>query len=103
MSDFTQSQSNDLGPASGGNPQQFQSSAGEGYSQMTNSSNDAGMGGGQGVHGSGVAGGYEGSGNTQEKQDWLDKGIEFAGKKAGFNIVGDPPPSCNQRHILTQA
>ena len=24
---------------------------------------------------------------TGEKQDWLDKGIEMAGKKAGFNIV----------------
>ena len=45
------------------------------------------MGGGAGSHGSGVAGGYTGSGQTQEKQDWLDKGIEFAGKKAGMNVV----------------
>ncbi|KAI0084980.1 hypothetical protein BDY19DRAFT_997216 [Irpex rosettiformis] len=86
MSDFINTRSNDLGPASGGNPEQIQSSTGEGYDQMTKSSTDAGMGGGQGVHGSGVAGGYQGSGNTQEKQDWLDKGLESVGKKAGFNL-----------------
>ncbi len=79
--------SNDFGPASGGDAQDFQGSTGQGYDSMTNSSNDTGMGGGAGAHGSGVAGGYEGSGQTQEKKDWLDKGIEFAGKKAGFNVV----------------
>ncbi|KAI0778001.1 hypothetical protein BC629DRAFT_1736179 [Irpex lacteus] len=78
--------SNDFGPASGGDAQDFQGSTGQGYDSMTNSSNDTGMGGGAGAHGSGVAGGYEGSGQTQEKKDWLDKGIEFAGKKAGFNV-----------------
>lgn len=48
------------------------------------------MGGGYGSHGSGVAGGYEGSNNqqsTQEKQDWLDKGISSVGQKLGVNIV----------------
>ena len=53
------------------------------------------MGGGHGTHGSGVAGGHEGNtqsqsqaqGGTQEKQDWLDKGITMAGKKFGLNIV----------------
>ena len=55
------------------------------------------MGGGNGVHGSGVAGGHEGnatqkqaaasSTSTGEKQDWLDKGITAAGKKFGFNVV----------------
>ncbi|PCH37102.1 hypothetical protein WOLCODRAFT_83725 [Wolfiporia cocos MD-104 SS10] len=44
---------------------------------------------------SGVAGGYEGnqqqnsgSAQTGKKQNWLDKGIESMGKKAGMN-VGD--------------
>ena len=59
------------------------------------------MGGGAGAHGSGIAGGWGGpadsqggvsqqsgqTGQTGEKQDWLDKGIEFAGKKAGMNVV----------------
>ncbi|TCD60932.1 hypothetical protein EIP91_009285 [Steccherinum ochraceum] len=59
-------------------------------------SDDQGMGGGQGAHGSGVAGGYEGTQPAQstqgtqqqtgEKQDWLDKGITAAGKKLGFNV-----------------
>ncbi|KAI0682733.1 hypothetical protein BC835DRAFT_1398696 [Cytidiella melzeri] len=95
MSDFTQQ--NDLGPASGGAPQQFdgaQQGEGAGYDQMTNSADDTGMGGGQGVHGSGVAGGYGGQSQSQtqtqsqpaEKQDWLDKGLEMAGKKAGYNL-----------------
>jgi hypothetical protein len=87
MSDYTQQ--NDMGPASGGAPQQFQGSQqgeGAGYDQMTNSSDDSGMGGGRGVHGSGVAGGHEGQSST-EKQDWLDKGITMAGEKAGVNIV----------------
>ncbi|KAI0682734.1 hypothetical protein BC835DRAFT_1298187 [Cytidiella melzeri] len=35
-----------------------------------NTDSSAGMGGGQ----------------TGEKQDWLDKGIEMAGKKAGVNV-----------------
>ena len=77
-----------------------------GYDQMASSQNDQGMGGGYGAHGSGVAGGYEGSGTQgqgqqqqqpgvgsgstgqpAEKQDWLDKGITAAGKKFGFNVV----------------
>ena len=77
-------------------------SGGEGYSQMQGKAEQQDMGGGGGVHGSGIAGGYEGSqassgtgsfggmqqgGQSGEKQDWLDKGIEMAGKKAGFNIV----------------
>jgi len=64
------------------------------------------MGGGQGAHGSGVAGGQgqqfggqqqqgqqqqgqqQGAQGAQqpEKQDWLDKGVEWASKKAGYNI-----------------
>lgn len=61
---------------------------GQGYDQVSSKSENQGMGGGVGAHGSGVAGGYEG-GQQQpaEKQDWLDKGIEMAGKKTGFNIV----------------
>ena len=62
------------------------------------SQTEGGMGGGVGAHGSGVAGGYSSnadqsqtntSGQTGEKQDWLDKGIEWAGKKAGVNVVSD--------------
>ena len=67
------------------------------------------MGGGQGAMGSGVAGGHEGSasnnassnssydtasqsqgtgqGQPAEKQDWLDKGLEAMGKKAGYSMV----------------
>lgn len=66
------------------------------------------MGGGQGAMGSGVAGGHEGSasnnananfssdassaqgmgqGQPAEKQDWLDKGLEAVGKKAGYSMV----------------
>ena len=66
------------------------------------------MGGGRGAMGSGVAGGHEGSassnnasGNTSnvsndasaaqgapaEKKDWLDKGFEAVGKKAGYSMV----------------
>ncbi|TBU40391.1 hypothetical protein BD309DRAFT_870347 [Dichomitus squalens] len=70
------------------------------------------MGGGRGALGSGIAGGYEGNqsqnqnqgqnqsqnsnqsqsatgtgtGQTAEKQDWLDKSLETAGKKFGVNI-----------------
>jgi len=57
---------------------------------------DQGMGGGAGAMGSGVAGGHEGqasaaqqTGQQQgqgEKQDWLDKGIQSAGQKFGFNV-----------------
>jgi len=85
MSDFTQQ-----GPGSGGQPEQFEGSGqgqGAGYDQASQSSNDDGMGGGAGAQGSGVAGGYGGSQQQSgEKQDWLDKGIEAAGQKAGFNV-----------------
>jgi len=85
---------------------------GPGYTDsMSQDTQDQGMGGGAGTHGSGVAGGYEGSaaqsgnmqsqgdatqdqgaaaqapgGTAQEKQDWLDKGIQGGGKKFGFNV-----------------
>lgn len=68
---------------------------------QTNTQHD--MGGGQGIQGSGVAGGYTGSSGHQtgtggptgqagqagqaEKQDWLDKGISMAGQKLGINVV----------------
>ncbi|KAI0339340.1 hypothetical protein BDW22DRAFT_1400583 [Trametopsis cervina] len=86
MSDYTQQ--NDLGPASGGAPADIHDSAqgeGGGYDSLTQSAGDEGMGGGAGAHGSGVAGGHEGQ-TGAEKQDWLDKGIEWAGKKAGVNV-----------------
>lgn len=72
-----------------------------GYESIRNDPQE-GMGGGEGAHGSGVAGGYQGSqqnaqtqaqgqgqaaGTTAEKQDWLDKGIIGVGKKLGFNVV----------------
>lgn len=82
---------NDQGPASGAHPGNFEGesqSIGDGYGQMTNSQNDTGMGGGAGTHGSGVAGGYEGNQQQPaEKQDWLDKGLQFASKKVGYNLV----------------
>ena len=34
---------------------------------------------------------------TGEKQDWLDKGIEAAGKKFGFNVVR---PFCCTGHTV---
>ena len=70
-----------------------------GYDSVRQSQTDSqqDMGGGQGVHGSGVAGGWSGSGDQQaqagaqgaqaEKQDWLDKGISMAGQKFGVNVV----------------
>lgn len=90
--------SNDQGFAAGADPSQFQGSdqgMGGGYDGMAQSSQtDEGMGGGAGAHGSGVAGGYSSnadqqqtSNTTGEKKDWLDKGIEWAGKKAGVNVV----------------
>ena len=98
------------GPGAGFTSQDLAGSgpgARSGYDQMASSQNDQGMGGGYGAHGSGVAGGYEGSGaqsqgqqqqqqpgvgsgstgQPAEKQDWLDKGITAAGKKFGFNVV----------------
>lgn len=65
---------------------------GGGYHGMSQASNtEGGMGGGAGAHGSGVAGGYSSNADqsqgTGEKKDWLDKGIEWAGKKAGVNVV----------------
>ncbi|GJE93899.1 hypothetical protein PsYK624_100640 [Phanerochaete sordida] len=65
---------------------------GGGYEQAASKPENQAMGGGEGAHGSGVAGGWDGQSGQQqqqqpaEKQDWLDKGIEFAGKKAGVNI-----------------
>jgi len=86
------------GPASGTNTQQFSQGQGGGYDNLQQSQQD-GMGGGQGAMGSGVAGGYDGnsqqqqnqnqnqsSGQNQGQQDWLDKGIEFMGQKAGMNV-----------------
>ena len=77
------------------------------YQQSSAQDEQNSMGGGGGVHGSGIAGGYEGNqqqgsggfggmgqqqqGQPAEKQDWLDKGIEMAGKKAGVNIVRGVP------------
>ncbi|KAL7284412.1 hypothetical protein ACG7TL_001702 [Trametes sanguinea] len=88
-SEFTQ------GPGGGTHSEGFNQGQGQGgaYDEMQSSqSND--MGGGQGAMGSGVAGGYEGNQQSQqpqqtgtEKKDWLDKGIEAIGKKAGINIV----------------
>lgn len=64
------------------------------YDNMQSSAQSDQMGGGQGAMGSGVAGGYSGnsgsnntSSQTGEKKDWLDKGLESLGKKAGFNLV----------------
>ena len=34
-----------------------------------------------------TGGGTTGSQPAGEKKDWLDKGIEAAGKKLGFNVV----------------
>ncbi|OSD07708.1 hypothetical protein PYCCODRAFT_1401669 [Trametes coccinea BRFM310] len=87
-SEFTQ------GPGGGTHSEGFNQGQGQGgaYDELQSSqSND--MGGGQGAMGSGVAGGYEGNQQSQqpqqsgtEKKDWLDKGIEAIGKKAGINI-----------------
>ncbi|KAI8970631.1 hypothetical protein BD414DRAFT_502057 [Trametes punicea] len=84
-SQFTQ------GPAGGTHSEGFNQGQGTGgaYDEMQ-SSQSADMGGGQGAVGSGVAGGYSGnqsqSQTSSEKQDWLDKGIEAIGKKAGVNV-----------------
>ncbi|RDX46451.1 hypothetical protein K466DRAFT_582388 [Polyporus arcularius HHB13444] len=85
------------GPGAGAHSESFNQSQDQGaYSQMQGSQGSDDMGGGRGAMGSGVAGGYEGNsqGNSQssqtsqtgEKQDWLDKGIESLGKKAGVNV-----------------
>lgn len=87
------------GPGSGADAQQFGQGQGGGYDNMQQSGQDD-MGGGRGAMGSGVAGGYGGSqsdqqsqqgqqgqGQTQENQDWLDKGLTMMGKKAGMNVV----------------
>lgn len=64
-----------------------QMNVGGGYEQAASKPENQDMGGGVGAHGSGVAGGYEGNQQQSgEKKDWLDKGIEFAGKKAGVNV-----------------
>lgn len=91
------------GAGEGVNPQNTQQSQSQGsqggYDSVRQSSDESqnDMGGGDGTHGSGVAGGYEGNsqnqnqndnqGGTQEKQDWLDKGISSVGQKFGINIV----------------
>ncbi|KAI0674078.1 hypothetical protein C8Q78DRAFT_1067227 [Trametes maxima] len=76
------------GPGGGTHSEGFNQGQGRGgaYDELQSSQSD-GMGGGRGAMGSGVAGGH--SGNTQstgEKQDWLDKGLESLGKKAGFTV-----------------
>ncbi|KAI0827184.1 hypothetical protein BC628DRAFT_1418762 [Trametes gibbosa] len=89
-SEFTQ------GPGGGANTGDLNQEQGRGgaYDELQGSQ-PGGMGGGQGAMGSGVAGGYSGNQQqtqqsqqtqTGEKQDWLDKGIEAIGKKAGFSI-----------------
>ncbi|KAI0763959.1 hypothetical protein BD413DRAFT_616012 [Trametes elegans] len=59
------------------------------YDEMQSSQSNT-MGGGHGAMGSGVAGGYSSnqsqSQTSGEKADWLDKGIEAIGKKAGFTV-----------------
>lgn len=88
-----QSSQTEQAPGATSNPTQLEGSnqgLGGGYDQMSQSSMDSGTGqdAGTGAHGSGVAGGYSGSQQQPaEKQDWLDKGITMAGKKAGFNVV----------------
>lgn len=57
----------------------------QGYDQISSQQENQDMGGGAGVHGSGVAGGHQGQSAT-EKQDWLDKGIQGIGKKFGVNV-----------------
>lgn len=85
-------------PGGGTDSEAFNERSDQGaYNQLQSSQGENDMGGGRGAMGSGVAGGYEGSnqeetqsqtqGQTGEKQDWLDKGIESFGKKAGINIV----------------
>ena len=82
------------GPAAGTNHEAFNQSQDQGaYSQLQSGQGSSEMGGGRGAMGSGVAGGYEGNSQssqastTGEKTDWLDRGIEAMGKKAGVNIV----------------
>ncbi|KAI0634897.1 hypothetical protein C8Q77DRAFT_1054645 [Trametes polyzona] len=77
------------GPGGGTHSEGFNQGQGRGgaYDEMQSSQSES-MGGGQGAMGSGVAGGYSGNqqSSTGEKKDWLDKGIESLGKKAGVNI-----------------
>lgn len=89
------------GAGAGVDPQDLQQSQSQnvegGYDSLRQSQDETqnDMGGGNGTHGSGVAGGYEGNSQnqtqtqsgTQEKQDWLDKGISSVGQKFGINIV----------------
>ncbi|OBZ77839.1 hypothetical protein A0H81_01829 [Grifola frondosa] len=62
--------------------QQQQSSMGGGQGMMQDSQQQPSMGGGQGVSG----GASQQAGAGGEKADWLDKGMQWAGKKAGMNI-----------------
>ena len=86
------------GPAAGTHSEAFNQSQDQGaYNELQNSQGNSDMGGGRGAMGSGVAGGYGGSSGYQqqqsqtgEKKDWLDKGIDALGDKAGFNIVSCP-------------
>ncbi|CCM03471.1 uncharacterized protein FIBRA_05604 [Fibroporia radiculosa] len=97
MDDFMSPQNK--APGAQTSPQQFSQGQGGAYDNLQQSQGD--MGGGQGQMGSGIAGGYEnnsqqqsvnsGTGANQpgaqgQKQDWLDKGIAFMGKKAGVNV-----------------
>ena len=91
-------------PGGGTQPGAFnQGQTGGAYDELQRSQGGD-MGGGRAAAGSGVAGGYEGQGQQAQaaaggqgqqqqqqqagkKQDWLDKGIESAGKKVGANVV----------------
>ena len=85
------------GPAAGTHSEGFNQSQDMGAYDEMQRSQGGDMGGGGAVAGSGVAGGYENNQNqsqpatgmaqTGEKQDWLDKGIEAAGRKFGINVV----------------
>lgn len=82
------------GPGAATHSEGFNQSQDQGaYSEMQSGQGSNDMGGGRGAMGSGVAGGYEGNSQssqttqTGEKADWLDKGLESLGKKAGVNIV----------------
>ncbi|KAL1939355.1 hypothetical protein VTO73DRAFT_10158 [Trametes versicolor] len=101
MSDFFNNNSSSTGnseftsgPGGGTQTDGFAQGQGQGgaYDNMQSSNASSNMGGGQGAMGSGVAGGYSGnqssntSSQTGEKKDWLDKGLESLGKKAGFNL-----------------
>lgn len=90
-------------PGAGTQPEAFnQGQTGGAYDELQRSQGGD-MGGGHATAGSGVAGGYEGGQQSQpatagqgqqgqqqqqtaERQDWLDKGAQAAGKKVGVNV-----------------